>query len=526
MEERVERDNIQVVSNLLGEFEKIICVDESRKFFARDAFETIIALTKEHVIDSLGLEWQIWWRFQKLFHQRDSLLSVLEDALCANNIFIFGIIDDFNEVYKENCKSGADIVDELFQIGCSKMGVMHWILSGSSKHLRKLVMGNLLRDEDRKIYKNYSDRDLNCTKFVPLSIYPFIGASEFRNLFQFYYRGQQISHARMCQIYFSTSGFPSLVADSKLRQNIISDDTYIISSKEHRDNPILQEIFKQTIKVSKENSIYESEETALETFAEWVSFIPADIIINRFPLSELYELADRGLIRYIPQKPAKVSLGSAVIFKDLLWADDDDSTPTVEEIIALSTANNQQGNATDCDLARDCCLRYIGMAAAKIDAVKVFGFSLEIPSCVSHTPTMMQPIPKLHVGQRINDTFDSIKDRVHKECLGDDCDGLGFDGVVITGSDVKAIAYRIQVKIRHSGEFKLPDLQKIVNMMKNMTATALDAYKATGLTTNADLAPTSMQYLKSEDIFVWDKKFLGEHVWPVSVQALGKRFRA
>lgn len=90
------------------------------------------------------------------------------------------------------------------------------------------------------------------------------------------------------------------------------------------------------------------------------------------------------------------------------------------------------------------------------------------------------------------------------------------------------------MKIRHSGEFKLPDLQKIVDKMKNMTTTALDAYNETGLSkewefihifaTNADLAPTSMQYLiTSEGICVWDKKFLGEHVWPV---ALGKRFRA
>ena len=94
----------------------------------------------------------------------------------------------------------------------------------------------------------------------------------------------------------------------------------------------------------------------------------------------------------------------------------------------------------------------------------------------------MQQIPKLHVGQRINDTFDSIKDLVHKEWyLGDKCDGLGFDGVVITGSDMKAIAFRIQVKIRHSGEFKLADLEKIVNKMETMATTALDAYKATGL---------------------------------------------
>ena len=158
--ERVERDNIHAVSNLLGELEKIICVYESRKNFARDAFETIIALTTrklvgqdryrrillgqksvgkttlldallkisqhhfrnlvcvkitysrllcddigklplEYVIDSLGPTWQIWWCFQKLYYRRGRLLSVLENALLANNIFIFGIIDEFNEVLKK-----------------------------------------------------------------------------------------------------------------------------------------------------------------------------------------------------------------------------------------------------------------------------------------------------------------------------------------------------------------------------------------------------------------------------------------
>ena len=94
---------------------------------------------------------------------------------------------------------------------------------------------------------------------------------------------------------------------------------------------------------------------------------------------------------------------------------------------------------------------------------------------------------------------------------------------------MKAIAFRIQVKIRHSGEFKLADLEKIVNKMETMATTALDAYKATGLSKEWKLIhilATNAEYLKNMNIVVWDKKFLGKHVWPVSVQALGKRFRA
>ena len=151
----MERENL--VSNLLQNLNKLICVDYSRKIFAQDAFETIIALTtrklvgqdryrrillgqksvgKTTLLDALlkisqdhfrnlvcvkitnsrllcddigklpleyvlGPTWQIWWCFQKLYYRRGRLLSVLENALLANNIFIFGIIDEFNEVFKK-----------------------------------------------------------------------------------------------------------------------------------------------------------------------------------------------------------------------------------------------------------------------------------------------------------------------------------------------------------------------------------------------------------------------------------------
>ena len=41
----------------------------------------------------------------------------------ANGVNIFGIIDDFDEIYKETCPIGVDIIHELFHIGWSKMGV-------------------------------------------------------------------------------------------------------------------------------------------------------------------------------------------------------------------------------------------------------------------------------------------------------------------------------------------------------------------------------------------------------------------
>ena len=202
---------------MLQDLKSMICVDDSREIFARDTLETIMALLEgdlrgqdryrrilfgkksagktklldalvtiaqkhfkanlvcvrlnysrvknarlpiDHVIDALGLRWQLWWCAQKYLYYEEDLLSILEQSLEANGVCIFGIIDDFDEAYKVTCPIGVEIIDELFHIGCSKMGVMHWILSGSSKLLRKLVTGNL-REEDRNRFKNYTHRDLN-----------------------------------------------------------------------------------------------------------------------------------------------------------------------------------------------------------------------------------------------------------------------------------------------------------------------------------------------------------------------------
>ena len=92
--------------------------------------------------------------------------------------------------------------------------------------------------------------------------------------------------------------------------------------------------------------------------AAWTDFIPIESVVHRDMsnlLPTLYDLADRGLIRFIPQKPSRLSLGSAVMFLDFLA--EGNGSPSLEELMALPTGNRV--NFGDGDLAGDGCVRYI-----------------------------------------------------------------------------------------------------------------------------------------------------------------------
>ena len=152
------------------------------------------------------------------------------------------------------------------------------------------------------------------------------------------------------RLYFKSGGFPGIVADSVLHSEIIACASYTKLSKEQIDNPVLKGIFEY-IKARRSAS----KENALETFAAWADFIPIESVVHRDMLNLLYDLADRGLIRFIPQKPSRLSLGSAVMFLDYLA--DDNGSPSLEELMALPTGNRV--NFGDGDLAGDGYVRYI-----------------------------------------------------------------------------------------------------------------------------------------------------------------------
>jgi hypothetical protein len=88
---------------------------------------------------------------------------------------VFVVIDELQPVYGADCHNGACIIDQLCQFGASKAGVVHWILTGSSSELLSLVTAKMSLPQPD--WPQYTKRDLNCSKFVPIEINPPFPAS-------------------------------------------------------------------------------------------------------------------------------------------------------------------------------------------------------------------------------------------------------------------------------------------------------------------------------------------------------------
>jgi hypothetical protein len=136
----------------------------------------------DRVVAALGWRWQAWWRcWVPLVVHADMRLAHLEKALAEADPpkYVFGVVDELQNVYKRHCTRGTDIIDELSALGASKAGVMHWIISGSSQDLRALITAKLPQ-ERLADFPNYAAVDLNGTKFVPKNIFSFLSVSDCR----------------------------------------------------------------------------------------------------------------------------------------------------------------------------------------------------------------------------------------------------------------------------------------------------------------------------------------------------------
>jgi len=123
---------------------------------------------------SIPLFINICWNFLST-----SPIRTIKQFLINNELFIFGFIDEFQIVYKAktfvSSILSSQTVSDLFMIGDSSKGRIHWILSGSSTDLRKLISAKLPENEKHS-YPAYNSIDSNDTKFTFYTIYPFLTA--------------------------------------------------------------------------------------------------------------------------------------------------------------------------------------------------------------------------------------------------------------------------------------------------------------------------------------------------------------
>lgn len=486
-------------------------------------------------------------RGQRLHERREQL----ELWLQKHRVYVFCVIDELQHVFMAACPHGGSIVDELSGFGSSKSGVIHWVLNGSSADLRELFTGRYPYPAPN--YPRYCKRDLNDTKFVPMTIAPFLEANDFRELVAFHAthlsRATPPSDAEVSQLYLATGGLPGAVHEC-LMHTVPRVSAYATSAKGlgAAGSADVSSLILRAIANTLDGLLAVREDASdLDTYSRWTQWLdyrtleanvkalataasvplPSAAVL----LASCYNLADRGLLRFQNERSRNVSFGSPTILHELV---NDATALTVEEIVALRTASRAPGDSAD--MAGNVALRLISMRAAAQSAEPLFGFRVGPSSATADAP-----VDDFRVGTvpAVEPPADAIVHRVWKEVYvapGQSApgDALGADGVVLVpGESNRFHAFRIQLQL-WSGELTAANAGEIVRKFSSMSATAASAYAAAGaplsqqtwiLATTAAVAPPAREVLSNSAVTLWDKQWLAAHVWPGNVKAIHERFR-
>ena len=92
------------------------------------------------------------------------------------------IADELDSVFRFAPSIGHAISGEIAQIGDSREGRTHCIISGSSSHLRQLCFCNLPVDDEKQVPSYNKCFDQNSAKFSTQWIYPFLKRMTFAQL--------------------------------------------------------------------------------------------------------------------------------------------------------------------------------------------------------------------------------------------------------------------------------------------------------------------------------------------------------
>jgi hypothetical protein len=110
-------------------------------------------------------------------HGRDQeRVATVDNALASQDQYVFLVIDEVKNLFLGSQPHGDVVLSELVYLGDSRKGRVHVVMTGSSSVTRKLCFAKLdLASSEAAAYKWYVGLDMNCTKFQPVCIYPFLG---------------------------------------------------------------------------------------------------------------------------------------------------------------------------------------------------------------------------------------------------------------------------------------------------------------------------------------------------------------
>lgn len=152
------------------------------------------------------------WQHIKQEYLPNRHFEVLETRLAQDNVRLFVVLDEFDRVYTARCPIGAEIVDDVALMSGRTNGVVYTFLSGSSSVLRQLVCGKLsLPCPD---FPNYKKVDLNNTKFMPVTIFPFNSVEDLKGFANHRAKNFSLPLTITSKVYCNTGGIARLMIDA------------------------------------------------------------------------------------------------------------------------------------------------------------------------------------------------------------------------------------------------------------------------------------------------------------------------
>jgi hypothetical protein len=483
-------------------------------------------------------------RFQKIVNPElassHTPVTILANFLQKHGYYVFGIFDEFHNVFRISSMDHAkEVVRQLSSIGDNTSGIFHWILSGSSTYLRKIITAKL---EDTKGFPYYTNMDLNGTKFQFRSIFPFLDREDFLQYLKFI----KSPNKDIYNLYISTGGVARLLAGvaSEVACESPNPDYAAKSKGTFHSHPVngpqdsTTVLFRSIAVALDLEDRLNPTNTNSDLFDEavsWTTLVRKGIVetsfdqlykgAERLNFTVLcYDLADKGHIRYL-DKSEMIGFMSPYIFCEVFTGA---VRLRLEEAMALRTGNQVVGSSKEKDLAGDVTLRLIAIAASK--SPQIFNMKVEYDPTIS-------TLPELNLS-RIDQT---LVQKMCKEVIGTGGSGkgndaAGGDGIVVNiDEDSKVIVlHRIQVKIYV--DLKHSDAEKVCQRFSTMEKQVEKCFAIFPeytvqqrfiLATTGNIRPIddAEKCLKEKGVTIWGKKFLADNVWTEDIKYLGKKFK-
>ena len=380
---------------------------------------------------------------EKLNLDSNVKIKSCEKILQEKENFIFLVLDEIQNLYLKN-ENGISVIDEIFEIGCSRTSNIFCIITGSSYHLRQLCFAKLSNNL-KEDYPNYLGQDLNSTKFSSRWIYPFLETNDFENILKLIYQSlqedyNQVNQETQAKLYLKSGGNPRILKELVKGEKFnFNSDSYAVSMKHFSNDSdiklkILEVVFQCT-SVYVERALTCYLPNSILAFKPWTRLFCYKIFLDKIKQSEfdqcellrsVYDLADSGHLRFIDDQVTgeSISLASPLIYLQL--ANNGKNTITLDEAFALK---NPYGDYAD--IAENLTLRILAQNAHvfQIPGLEIIDKDVEkivFKESYTNLDDEMNACYDLDCITNIvfKETYVSLKNQCHK-------DALGIDGIII-----------------------------------------------------------------------------------------------